>query len=60
VTERGQGKPIAVIHPIGSTGSPQSLEARIAALSARGEISAPEGTLAVADPAHPSRRSPAL
>ncbi len=44
VTERG--KPIAVLHPIGSTGSPQSLEARIAALSARGEISAPEGKLA--------------
>ena len=43
VTERG--KPIAVIQPIGSTGTPQSLEARIAALSARGEISAPEGSL---------------
>ena len=43
VTERG--KPIAVIHPIGSTGSPQSLEARLAALSARGEISGPEGNL---------------
>jgi prevent-host-death family protein len=43
VTERG--KPIAVIQPIGSTGTPQSLEARIAAASSRGEISAPEGTL---------------
>ncbi len=44
VTERG--KPIAVIRPIGSTGALQSLEARIAALSSRGEISAPEGRLA--------------
>jgi prevent-host-death family protein len=44
VTERG--RPIAVIHPVGSTGMPQSLEARIAALATRGEISAPEGTLA--------------
>ncbi len=43
VTERG--RPIAVIHPIGATGTPQSLEARIAALAARGEISAPEGNL---------------
>jgi prevent-host-death family protein len=43
VTERG--KPIAVIRPIGSTGVPQSLEARIAALASRGEISAPEGSL---------------
>lgn len=43
VTERG--RPIAVIHPIGSTRSPQSLEARLAALSARGEISGPEGNL---------------
>jgi prevent-host-death family protein len=43
VTERG--KPIAVIRAIGSTGAPQSLEARIAALSSRGEISAPEGRL---------------
>jgi prevent-host-death family protein len=43
VTERG--KPIAIIRPIGSTGAPKSLEARIAALSSRGEISAPEGRL---------------
>ena len=43
VTERG--KPIAVIQPIGASGTPQSLEARIAALSARGEISAPEASL---------------
>jgi len=43
VTERG--KPIAVIQPIGSTGTPQSLEARIAVLSSRGEVSAPEGRL---------------
>ena len=40
VTERGRA--IAVIQPIGSTGAPQSLEARIAALASQGEISAPE------------------
>ncbi len=43
VTERG--KPIAILRPIGATSTPQSLDARIAELSARGEISAPEGRL---------------
>jgi|ERR1043165_2273453 len=43
VTERG--KPIAILRPIGASGAPKSLEARIAALSARGEISAPERVL---------------
>ncbi len=41
VTERG--KPIAIIQPVGRTGAPRSREARIAALAASGEISAPEG-----------------
>ncbi|MFZ0886939.1 MAG: type II toxin-antitoxin system prevent-host-death family antitoxin [Candidatus Binataceae bacterium] len=43
VTERG--RPIAVIQPLGAAGAPRSLEARIAALAARGEISAPERRL---------------
>lgn len=43
VTERG--RPIAILQPIGASGPPQSLEARIAALAAKGEISAPEGRL---------------
>ena len=40
VTERG--KPIAIIQPLGTATAPRSLEARIAALSARGEISVPQ------------------
>ncbi len=40
VTERG--KPIAVIRPVRATSALKSLEGRIAALAARGEISAPE------------------
>ncbi len=43
VTERG--KPIAVIQPVGGASAPKSLEARIAALAAAGELSAPEGRL---------------
>ena len=43
VTDRG--KPIAVIQPIGAKRTPQSLEARVAALASRGEISAPEARL---------------
>jgi len=43
VTERG--KPIAILRRIGAPGAPESLEARLAALSARGEISAPERIL---------------
>ena len=43
VTERG--KAIAVIRPIDAKGIPESLEARLAALSARGEIAAPERSL---------------
>ena len=49
VTERG--KPIAIIQPLGATSVPKSLEGRIAALSARGEISAPD-----AKPRRPVRR----
>jgi prevent-host-death family protein len=40
VTERG--KPIAVIQPVQATSALKSLEGKIAALAARGEISAPE------------------
>ncbi|MBM4270345.1 MAG: type II toxin-antitoxin system Phd/YefM family antitoxin [Deltaproteobacteria bacterium] len=43
VTERG--KPVAVLQSIGA-GTPRSLGSRVAALVARGEVSAPEGTLA--------------
>lgn len=43
VTERG--KPIAVIQTIRNTSSRSSLEARIAALAARGEITAPKRRL---------------
>ncbi len=43
VTERGN--PIAVIQSLSATSSPKSLEARIAALAARGEISAPSRRL---------------
>jgi len=44
VTERG--KPIAVIQPIARRHALESLKARIAALAAKGEISAPGGRLA--------------
>jgi prevent-host-death family protein len=43
VTERG--KPVAVLQSI-SAGTPRSLESRVAALVARGEVTAPEGSLA--------------
>lgn len=43
ITERG--KPIALIQPLGDAGSPRSLEARLAALAAGGEITLPEGPL---------------
>ena len=43
VTERG--KPIAVIHPVTRDYALKSLEAKIAALAAKGEIRAPEGRL---------------
>ncbi len=43
VTERG--RPIAVIQPVQATSTLRSLEGRIAALAARGEISAPERAL---------------
>jgi prevent-host-death family protein len=43
VTERG--KPIAILQGIGA-GTPRSLESRVAALAARGEVSAPECKLA--------------
>ena len=40
VTERG--RPIAIIEPIAKARADNSLEARIAALAAKGEIDAPE------------------
>ena len=43
ITERG--KPIALIQPVGGAGIPRSLEARLAELAARGEITLPEGPL---------------
>ncbi len=43
VTERG--KPIAIIQPVQATSALKSLEGRIAALAARGEISPPEHRL---------------
>jgi prevent-host-death family protein len=43
VTERGT--PIAVIQPIGRRSASRSLESRIAALAAKGEVSAPERRL---------------
>jgi len=43
ITERG--KPIALIQPIGGSGAPRSLEARLAALAAQGEVILPEGQL---------------
>lgn len=43
VTERG--KPVAILQGIGS-GTPRSLKSRVAALAARGEVSAPECKLA--------------
>ncbi len=43
VTERGN--PIAVIQSISAASAPNSLEARIAALAAQGEISAPSRRL---------------
>jgi prevent-host-death family protein len=43
VTERGE--PIALIQPLEGAGAPRSLEARLAALAAKGEITLPEGPL---------------
>jgi prevent-host-death family protein len=43
VTERG--RPIALIEPIGKVRADSSLEARIAALAAKGEIQTPERRL---------------
>ncbi|MBV8357339.1 MAG: type II toxin-antitoxin system prevent-host-death family antitoxin [Deltaproteobacteria bacterium] len=43
ITERG--KPIALIQPLGGAGAPRSLEARLAELAVRGEITLPEGPL---------------
>jgi prevent-host-death family protein len=43
VTERG--KPIAIIQPAGRANAPRSLEARLAAMAAAGEITLPEGPL---------------
>jgi prevent-host-death family protein len=43
VTEHG--KPIAIIQSVSSVSAPKSLEARLAALSARGEITLPSRRL---------------
>jgi prevent-host-death family protein len=43
ITERGN--PIALIQPLGGASAPRSLEARLAALAARGEVTLPEGPL---------------
>ena len=43
VTERG--KPIAIIQPAGRASAPRSLEARLAAMAARGLITLPERPL---------------
>jgi|SRR5690349_2689302 prevent-host-death family protein len=43
VTERGE--PIALIQPLADAGAPRSLQARLAALAAKGEITLPEGPL---------------
>jgi prevent-host-death family protein len=43
VTERGE--PIALIQPLEGAGAPRSLEARLAALAAKGESTLPEGPL---------------
>jgi prevent-host-death family protein len=43
ITERGE--PIALIQPLEGAGAPRSLEARLAALAAKGEITLPEGPL---------------
>jgi len=43
ITERGN--PIALMQPLRGAGAPRSLEARLAALAAKGEISLPEGPL---------------
>jgi len=40
-----QWKSIALIQPLGGAGAPRSLEARLAGLAARGEITLPEGPL---------------